>query len=97
MDGTYEVFADTPLGRKSGKLTLSTTAGALDARLKVAGFGEFSASGTCAGQTFSLEGSTRVMLVGKIGYRIDGIVEDGRLEAVCKTSKGDIVVTGQRV
>ena len=97
LDGRYTINANTPMGAKTGTLSLASSDTALAARIKVPGLGTYEASGRALGDEFQFAGSIKVFLLGKIDYEVTGRVEGDALRATCKTSKGRINVTGTRV
>lgn len=96
VDGTYEVKVDTPLGAKTGMVTLVSRGTVLDGNVEARGLGKLSATGTVNGDAFEVEGSARVFPLGKVSYRINGRVEGDVLTATCSTNKGSLDIRGTR-
>lgn len=97
LDGTYEIVAKTPMGDKSGTLTLQSSGEALSAHISVPGLGKYDADGTANDDRFAFSGQMKIFLMGKVSYDITGSVDGDALKATCKTSKGSLNITGTRV
>ena len=97
IDGTYLVEVDTPLGRKSGMLVMSTKGNKLEAQVDAPIIGKQQAFGKVDGQNFSVSGAVKVLLKGEITYSVEGTVSDGLLIATLKSSKGDLQMVGARL
>ena len=97
IDGTYNVKAKTPLGKKDGTLMLVTEGDACNAELKVAGKTAH-LTGVIEGENLSFEGETKLPFpLGKVKYTLVGTVEGDTLQGVCKTKKFSFDINGARV
>lgn len=95
IDGTYNVQVDTPLGPKSGTLTMHTDGGTLTGSLALGGqSGEFS-DGTVDGTEFRISGKQRVLMM-PLDYQITGRVDGDTVSATAATNMGDMKLTGTR-
>ena len=75
----------------------SVTGGELDARLDAPVVGKQRASGRAEGDSFTVSGTFKSILTGKLAYTIDGSVEGDLLTALLRTDKGNLEITGVRV
>ena len=96
LDGVYDISADIPSGSKKGTATLTTHGDELLVEISVGLLGTLKGTGSVKGNTFAVSGSHKVLLLGDITYKVEGIVEGNTLQALCDTNKGTIVVTGTR-
>lgn len=96
IDGTYEVYAKTPLGKKSGKLVLSTDQNVCNAELSVAGKTKHLV-GTINGDMVTFEGKVKLPFpAGEVNYSLEGTVEGDELKGVCRYKKKSFEVWGTR-
>jgi hypothetical protein len=97
IDGTYNVEAKTPLGKKAGTIVLATEDNVCNAELSVAGKTAH-LKGTVDGENVTFEGSTKMPFpFGKVNYTLVGTVEGDNLHGTCKTKKFSFEINGTRV
>lgn len=96
IEGTYNIIVDTPLGTKNGTVVLQRADADLTAEVQVMGLGRQTGSGTAEGDRFTISGTMRAFLLGKIAYTIKGVVDGDILDATCFTDKGDLKIRGTR-
>lgn len=97
IDGTYEVDAKTPLGKKHGNLVLETEGDVCNATLSI-GKKTAKLQGAIEGDEVSFEGSVKLPFpIGKVNYVLSGTVEGDTLTGVCRTKKFSFDVNGTRV
>lgn len=96
IDGTYELLINTPIGEKKATAVLLTQGEDLHVDVKVSGFPRQRGVGRVSGNAFTAEGEVKIPFVGSFDYQLDGSVKDDLMEAVCHTSKGDLLVAGLR-
>lgn len=97
IDGTYDVTAKTPLGKKQGSLVLTTEGEACKAELSIAGKTAH-LTGAMEGELVTFEGTVKLPFpIGKVNYVLTGTVTDDVLQGVCKTKKFSFDVNGTRV
>ena len=97
IDGTYEVEFNTPLGRKTGTVTLACEGSSVVADLKAPLVGRQRLTGTSNGDSFSAQGTIKVKLIGSIDYALEGAVVDDVLVVNIHSGKGDLELVGTRV
>ena len=98
LDGSYVVEVDTPLGKKEGAVELKTSGAQLNISVDAPTIRKQTAVGTATGSSFTVEGTLKLLLIGKVPYTIEGNVsDDGILTATLKSSKGDFAIMGARV
>lgn len=97
LEGTYEVEFDSPLGRKKGTVKLSVEGTRAIADIKAPVVGKQHLVGTADGDTFSGQGKLKSLLLGEVGYTIDGRVEGDTLIANVCSDKGNLELVGNRV
>ena len=96
IDGTYDVTAKTPLGKKAGTLVLVTNGDVCEADLTVAGKTKH-LEGTMSGQEVTFEGTVKLPFpIGKVNYTLVGTVEGDELVGTCKTKKFSFDIQGMR-
>ena len=97
LDGTYAFEVDTKLGHKKGTLEIhvqgSTAIGTLNAPV----IGKKRFEGHADGDTFTAQGTIKLMLVGKIDYSVRGQAEGDELHIAIESSKGNFNLTGTRI
>jgi len=97
IDGTYNVEAKTPLGKKDGTLVLVTEGDTCKAELSVAGKTAHM-QGRMDGENVTFEGELKLPFpLGKVKYTLVGTVEGDILHGTCKTKKFSFDVNGTRV
>lgn len=97
IDGTYRIELDTPLGHKSGMLTMRTEGEAVFAEIDAPLIGEQSVEGRMEGNGFAAEGTFKLRFVGKVTYNLHGMVEGDDLTITIDSSKGAFELKGKRV
>ena len=97
IDGKYRIEADTPLGRKSGTLELRTKGDIAYADIDAPVLGRKSAQGHASGDTFAMEGSARIGLLGRIDYTVKGQVLGDNLRLDIQSNKGEFTFEGARI
>lgn len=96
IDGTYNVAAKTPLGKKAGTLVLVTSGEACDADLTIAGKTKH-LTGTLDGETVTFTGSVHLPFpIGNVNYTLSGTVTGDVLSGTCRTKKFSFDVEGTR-
>lgn len=97
LDGTYDVKAKTPLGKKQGTLVLATEGDVCHADLSIIGMNKHLV-GTINGQEVTFEGTVNLPFpIGKTNFTLTGTVEGDVLSGVCKTKKFSFDVSGTRI
>lgn len=97
LDGTYAIEADSPLGRKSGTVTIVSNGDKVDFDLDVPIIGKQHAVGTASSDSFEVKGVVRVMLLGKVECEVSGSVQGDDLQATVHTKKGNLPIVGVRI
>ena len=100
IDGTYRAALDTPFGRKTGTLTVTTDAdGRVSATLAVLGKRIPLTCGTPRqeGETtvVPLSGKLSLMLQ-TVSFTCDARFEGQRVEGLVRTPRGNIPIVGER-
>ena len=97
IDGTYDVKAKTPLGKKKGTLILTTNGETCEADLTIAGKTKH-LTGTLEGETVTFTGSVHLPFpLGNVEYTLSGTVTEDTLSGTCRTKKFSFDVEGTRV
>lgn len=97
IDGTYEVTAHTPLGKKQGTLVLARKDATCKATLKVAGKTAHLV-GSVEGEQVTFDGKVHLPFpIGNLAYQLAGTVEGDEIKATCKTKKFSFKVEGTRI
>lgn len=96
VDGTYRVFADTPLGRRQGVLTLRTTGGKLTARLTIRGATASISSAEPVGEDGFRAAGTLRSLLGSLSFSSEGSVHGDELTCRATTTEGSFTIAGTR-
>lgn len=97
IDGTYNVKARTPLGKKAGTLVLATDQNLCNAKLSI-GKKTKELVGTIEGEDVSFVGKVKLPFpFGKVNYMLVGSVDGDELSGVCHTKKFSFDVSGTRV
>ena len=97
IDGTYNVKVDIPLGRKDATVVLRSQGDVLSVDVDAPIIGKQHMEGQVEGNTFSAQGTTRIMLSGKINYTLTGEVSGDDLHISIQSNKGDFILDGVRV
>lgn len=97
IDGQYLVEVDTPLGRKSGTVQLATRGDVLEASVDAPLIGKREETGTVDGDTFSVTGTLKIPLKGKVDYVLTGKVEGDILTADFNSDKVNLTLIGARM
>lgn len=97
IDGTYKIGVDVPFGRKDGMLVLRTEGDVLYAEIDAPIVGKQSMVGRAEGDSFTVEGSGKFKLVGKVDYTLTGVVNGDNLSIEIKSTKGELKLEGVRV
>ena len=97
IDGTYNVKVDIPLGRKDATVVLRSQGDVLSIDVDAPIIGKQHMEGQVEGNTFSAQGTTRIMLSGKINYTLTGEVSGDDLHISIQSNKGDFILDGVRV
>lgn len=96
IDGTYEVKAKTPLGKKAGTLVLVTSGDTCEADLTIKKKTKH-LEGTINGEEVTFVGKVKLPFpIGKVNYELVGTVEGDDLVGVCKTKKFSFDIHGTR-
>ena len=97
IDGTYDIKAKTPLGKKSGRLVLTTNDTQCEASLEMLNK-KTRSMGTVDGDNLVFTGTVNLPFpLGKVNYELTGTVKGDDLEGVFKSKKFTFDVTGIRV
>ncbi len=97
LDGTYEVKARTPLGKKRGTVVLTSNGNVCDAELHI-GKKSKQLQGVFDGEFVMFEGSVKMPRpFGKVEYQLVGTVEGDVLFGILSTKKFKFEVNGSRV
>lgn len=97
IDGTYRISMRMPDAVHDGAAVLSTAEGAFTGNFVIDDIGSLRKQGTCSGDEFALNGTINLYRVGRVSYRIDGLVAGDLLKATCSTDRGTFDVTGSRM
>ena len=97
LDGRYKVEMVTPMGRKQGDVVLRTEGGQLFTRIDAPIIGKQEFVCSADGDSFSGEGSFKVMLLGTVTFKGRGYVEGDDLHAILETNSGTFQIEGKRV
>lgn len=96
IDGTYNVQAKTPLGKKAGTLILTTDQSNCNAELSIAGKTTHLV-GTIDGELVTFTGKVKLPFpIGEVSYTLEGSVEGDDLKGVCRYKKASFEVSGTR-
>lgn len=97
IDGTYDIKAKTPLGKKKGSLVLVTSGDVCDADVSV-GKKAKHLRGSIQDSIVSFEGTVKLHKpFGELDYVLTGAVEGDELKGVCTTKKFKFDIIGTRV
>ena len=97
IDGTYAFEANTPLGNKKGTLEVHVEGERVIGILNAPIVGKKRFEGRADGDTFTAEGTIKLMLLGKIDYSVRGQGEGDKLRIAIESSKGNFNLTGTRI
>ena len=96
IDGTYDVEAKTPMGKKSGTLVLATEGDVCTADLTIAGKTK-RLLGSLDGEDVTFTGSVHLPFpVGNVDFTLTGTVVGDELSGVCRAKKFSFDVHGTR-
>lgn len=96
LDGTYVGSVDTPMGKVSGKVKISTSGNTATGLLEVMGMKSEFTNGIVNGNTCTFKGNFKSML-GSIKYEVTGILEGNTLNITANTNKGKFTLQGKRM
>ncbi len=97
IDGTYKIAVDVPFGRKEGTVVLRTEGDVVYADIDAPIIGKRQTQGHAEGDTFTVQGSGKVKLIGQVDYTLYGEVSGDDLLVNIQTNKGDYKLTGVRI
>jgi len=97
IDGTYKIMVDSPLGRKEGTIVLKAEGDVLYADVDAPVVGKQKMQGRVDGDTFTAQGSTKILFVGKINFTLNGEVSGDDLHVDIQSNKGDFKLEGVRL
>lgn len=97
LDGTYVVEVNTPLGRKTGKIALETENERVFVSVDAPVLGKKRLEGRTQGDSFVVEGEWKLLLIGKIEYKVEGTLYGEDLALSIKTNKGSTQAVGIRI
>ena len=96
MDGTYVGSVDTPMGKISGKVKISTSENTATGMLEVMGIESDFTDGRVNGNICIFTGEFKSML-GSIQYEVIGNLEGDILHITANTNKGQFSLQGKKV
>ena len=96
IDGTYKMQVNTPLGSKTGTVSIRTAGATAHADIDMPIIGKQQANGTVAGDTLTASGTFKMGLMGKVSYSLQGRVVGDELHIDIQSSKGNFAITGVR-
>ena len=97
IDGSYRTEIETPMGRKQITVVLRTRGDEVFADVDAPIIGKQHISGSVEGDSFTLAGKVKALLIGKVSYTAEGRVQGDDLRVVVHTSKGDLDLVGTRM
>ena len=97
LDGMYVVEVDTLMGRELGQLFLKTEGDIVYMSVDAPVLGKQRFEGRAHGNTFVIEGAWKLLVLGKVEYRVNGTLYGDDLALDIKTSKGDTRAVGIRI
>lgn len=96
VDGTYDVFAKTPLGKKSVQLVVVSDGDSCSADV-VMGERRKHLDGELDGNHALFTGEVKLPFpIGKVAFTIEGSIVGDTLTGVCRTKKFTFDITGRR-
>ena len=95
ISGTYQIGADSPMGRLDGVLTLRSTGGGLSGTLTVMGNTIALENGTSDGDTFAFVVDAQTPM-GPMKITANGIVNGDRISGDIATALGQMPFEGTR-
>ena len=96
VDGTYDVFAKTPLRKKSVQRVVATDGDSCGADV-VMGDRRQHLDGTLDENHATFTGEVKLPFpLGKVAFTIDGSIVGDTLKGVCRTKKFSFDITGTR-
>ena len=97
VDGKYKIWVDTALGPTPGTIDLHTEGDKVIADINAPVVGKQRTEVQLEGENaFNSEGVFKLLLFGKIEYKLHGEVEGESLRVDIITNKGDIHLKGTR-
>ncbi|MBQ9068936.1 MAG: hypothetical protein IJ131_07745 [Eggerthellaceae bacterium] len=98
VDGTYEIKVDTSAGTNPGTVKLRTVGKKVQCEIDAPVVGKQRIDARIESEnSFSAQGTFRLMLVVKVEYALHGSVEGDTLHVAITSSKGDLNLVGNRV
>jgi hypothetical protein len=96
IDGTYAIVMQTPMGLKKGRAILHQHGNRVSGRLALLDKSNTFENGTVNGNQYVFSGELKTA-IGKVAYTVEGSIEGDGLNAVAKTVKGNLVITGTSI
>jgi len=96
MNGTFKINLSTPMGMKSGTISLTEEDGKLIGSLRALGHDNPIKNGKVSGNSFEFAGVLNTGF-GKIEYSAQGNINGDALSATAKTKFGVMKINGTRV
>lgn len=97
IDGTYRISMRTPEAIHDGAVVLSPSGNTVNANFVFDNIGSVRRQGSVNGDEFALNGTVNLYLIGRVNYRIDGLIAGDLLKATCATDRGTFDITGSRM
>ena len=97
VDGTYAVEVKTPLGFKSGTISVATEGDQATVSIDAPVLGKKTLKGTASDDSFEVEGVWKLLMFGKVEYSVKGTVYGDDLALDIHTSKGSTKTVGVRI
>ncbi len=97
LEGTYNLSAQTPVGKKSGRAVFARgEGGKLRVRLEISGLKVALASARVDGDTFEFAGTVSALLLGSVPFTCSGSVAGNALSAEARSGDVSIKIAGVR-
>ena len=93
IDGNYDIIMKTPVGPKSGELSIVTENDFASGTLNILGSINVFTKGQIKGNRCSFSGEIKTAME-KVAYVAECVFDNGQLTALAKTAKGDMPITG---
>ena len=97
LDGTYAFEVNTPLGSKTGKISLAQQGDRVKVAIDAPVLGKKTLEGTADGDSFAVEGVWKLLMFGKVEYSVKGTLYGDDLALDVHTSKGSTKAVGVRI
>ena len=97
IDGTYKFDVNTPLGRKTVLVTLRGQGSTAIINVDAPIVGKKQTTGDLDGDTFFVQGSLKVPMIGKVTFAAKGTVVGDELRVAVDSNKGQFNPVGIRV